>query len=57
MLNIVIGVIAVLFGLWGITRNWYMFMDILRALIPIMLIVFGTIMTLAGIRNKKKKQA
>ncbi len=58
MLNIVVGVIAVLIGLMGIMRNWYMFVDMLGIIIPLALLAFGVIALLAGIRgsSKRKKQ-
>lgn len=57
MLEIIIGTIAIIFGFWGITRNWYLFKDIVVALIPLVLLAVGTIMMLAGIRGVKKKQS
>ena len=58
MLEMVIGVIAVIFGLWGIARSWYLVKDIVLALLPLAILSMGTIMLLAGIRGiKKKKEA
>ncbi len=58
MLEMVIGVIAVIFGLWGIARSWYLVKDIVLALLPLAILCMGTIMLLAGIRGiKKKKEA
>ena len=54
MLHITIGIIAILLGLWGVTRNWYMFVDIIVAVIPLALIAFGIVALLAGIRTIKK---
>ena len=46
MLNIIIGIIVILLGLWGITRNWYMFIDMMVAIVPLALIFFGIAGTL-----------
>jgi len=54
MLNIIIGVIAILLGLRGVVANWYMFVDLLGVLIPLALLGFGIIALLAGLRKTKK---
>jgi len=55
MLHIVVGIVAIVIGLWGIARNWYMFIDILVAIIPLIIVGFGIVALLAGIRSMKKK--
>jgi len=55
MLNIIIGIMVILLGLWGITRNWYMFIDMLAAIVPLTLIGFGIVALLAGIRSLNKQ--
>ena len=54
MLNIIIGIVLIIIGSTGITRNWYMFVDILGVLVPLALISFGIVALLAGIRHFKK---
>ncbi len=54
MLHIVIGIVAIFMGLWGITKNWYMFLDMVGILVPLVLIGFGIVALLAGIRASKK---
>ena len=56
MLHIAIGIISILLGIFGIMRNWYMFIDIISVIIPIALITFGVIALLAGIRGLKKSK-
>lgn len=55
MWNIILGVVAIILGLWGIARNWYMFVDIIGVLIPFLFIAVGLVALLAGIRNMKSK--
>ena len=55
MLHIIVGIVAIAIGLWGITSNWYMFRDILVALVPFVVICFGLVAVLAGIRSMKAK--
>ncbi|MBF0252738.1 MAG: hypothetical protein HQL29_02885 [Candidatus Omnitrophica bacterium] len=54
MLHIVIGIVAIFMGLWGIAKNWYMFLDIVGILVPLVLVGFGVVALLAGIRATKK---
>jgi len=55
MLHVIIGIVAIVLGLWGIASNWYMFKDILIAIIPFVVICFGIVALLAGIRGMKAK--
>ena len=57
MLHIVVGIIAIVIGLWGIMGNWYMFKDILVAVVPLVVLLFGIVAILAGIRKMKAKWA
>jgi len=56
MLNIIIGVVAILLGLRAIVKNWYMFIDLLGVIIPLALLSFGIIALLAGVRALKKNK-
>ncbi|MBF0254408.1 MAG: hypothetical protein HQL11_04715 [Candidatus Omnitrophica bacterium] len=55
MVNLIVGVIAMVLGLWGLSRNWYMFMDLVGALVPLILIGAGIVIFLAGIRAVRSK--
>ena len=55
MLHVIIGLIAIVIGVWGITNQWYMFKDLLLALVPLVVIGIGVIALLAGIRSLKVK--
>jgi len=57
MLHIVVGIVAIVIGLWGIMGNWYMFKDILVAIVPLLVLCFGIVAVLAGIRSMKAKWA
>jgi hypothetical protein len=57
MLHIIVGIIAVVIGLWGIMGNWYMFKDVLIAVVPPVVLLFGIVAILAGIRSMKAKVA
>ena len=57
MLHIIVGIIAIVIGLWGIMGNWYMFKDILVTIVPLLVLVFGMVAILAGIRSMRAKWA
>ena len=57
MLHVIVGIIAIVIGLWGIMGNWYMFKDVLVAIVPFAVLCFGIVAILAGIRSMKAKWA
>ena len=57
MLHVIVGIIAIVIGLWGIMGNWYMFKDILVSIVPLVVLLFGIVAILAGIRKMKAKWA
>ena len=57
MLHIIVGIIAIVIGLWGIMGNWYMFKDVLIAVVPLVVLCFGIVAVLAGIRSMKARWA
>ena len=54
MKHIIIGLIGITLGAWGITLNWYQFLDLLWVLVPMAAVVCGVIALLAGIGNFSK---
>lgn len=56
MLHVVVGIVAMILGLWGIARNWFVFIDLFWAILPLVLIAAGVISLLAGIREKTSKK-
>ena len=57
MLHIVVGIIAIVIGLWGIMSNWYMFKDMPISIVPLVALLFGIVAVLAGIRKMKSRWA
>ena len=55
MLHVIIGLVAIVIGVWGISSNWYMFRDFLLALVPFIVMCVGVVALLAGIRSLKTK--
>jgi len=56
MKHIILGLIGISVGLWGIIVNWYQFLDLLWVLIPMALLGGGIVALLAGISNFKKEE-
>ena len=54
MKHIIIGIIAITLGLWGIALNWYQFLDLLWILVPMLVLLGGIIAMMAGISNFSK---
>ncbi|CAN2041905.1 Magnetosome protein MamI-g, greigite-specific [Candidatus Magnetomoraceae bacterium gMMP-15] len=54
MKHIIIGLIAITLGLWGIVLNWYRFIDLLWVLIPMAVLIGGIVALMAGISNFSK---
>lgn len=54
MKHIIIGLVGIILGLWGIALNWYQFVDLLWVLVPMAVLFGGIIALLAGISNFSK---
>ena len=57
MVNIIVGLIAVVLGLWGIVAHWFATIDLVTTLLPIILVIYGIIATIAGIKRFSKDTA
>ena len=49
MLHVILGAIAIFFGIWGIASHWWAFLDLLYVLIPVLLVTGGVIAITSGI--------
>lgn len=55
MINIIVGAIAIVFGLWLVFMNWWATCDLLKTVFPLVLTVYGVIALLAGIKKFARK--
>ena len=55
MLNVIVGAIGILLGLWLMMQNWWSTMDLLRTVFPILLLVYGVIALIAGLKRFGRK--
>ena len=51
MINIVFGLVAICLGIWGLVTYWWYTVDVIIAIFPLVLLVFGLVALLAGIKN------
>lgn len=49
--HIIVGLLGIVLGLWGIALNWYQFLDLLWILVPLAVLFGGIVALLAGIGN------
>jgi len=55
MKHIIIGLVGITVGLWGIVLNWYQFLDLVWVLVPMAVLLGGIIALLAGVSNFSKE--
>ena len=51
MINLVIALVAICLGIWGLVTYWWYTVDVIIAIFPLVLLFFGLIALLAGIKN------
>ncbi|HLA28005.1 MAG TPA: hypothetical protein VJZ49_08925 [Syntrophales bacterium] len=51
MINIVFALVAICLGIWGLVTYWWYTVDVIIAIFPLVLLFFGIIALLAGIKN------
>lgn len=54
MINVIAGLIAIVLGIWGLKVWWWSFSELLRGLIPLVLIIGGLVAIAAGISGVKE---
>jgi uncharacterized membrane protein YccF (DUF307 family) len=51
VVNVIVGAIAVLLGLWLMMQNWWATIDLLRTVFPFLLTVYGVVALIAGLKR------
>ncbi len=54
MNSIILGLISISFGMWGLTVWWWSFAELLRGLTPVILILIGVLALAAGVSQVQK---
>ncbi|MBF0195666.1 MAG: hypothetical protein HQL71_13975 [Magnetococcales bacterium] len=56
MANIIFGLVALALGLWGASVWWWSIVEILRGIVPIVLILLGLVALGAGVTKMRDKE-
>ncbi len=56
MIEIIIGLLFIALGIWGIFDEYYYVVDVVKGGFPILMILFGLVATLAGFVPPKGKE-
>ncbi|MBF0281878.1 MAG: hypothetical protein HQM07_04870 [Zetaproteobacteria bacterium] len=54
MPTIIIGLLATAFGLWGLAAWWWSVVEMLRGLLPLLLLGFGLLALASGVSSVRK---
>tara|TARA_Y100000031_G_C8018734_1_gene291489 strand:- start:149 stop:346 length:198 start_codon:yes stop_codon:yes gene_type:complete len=55
MPTVIIGLLAIAFGLWGLTVWWWSVVEVLRGVIPIVLLLVGMVALAAGVTQVRQE--
>ncbi len=53
---VIIGLLAIAFGLWGMTVWWWSVAELLRGLVPVFLILLGIVALAAGVSKVRQEK-
>jgi hypothetical protein len=51
MISIVVALVAICLGIWGLVTYWWYTVDVIIAMFPVALLLFGIVALLAGMKN------
>jgi len=51
MISIAVALVAICLGIWGLVTYWWYTVDVIIAIFPLLLLLFGIVALLAGIKN------
>lgn len=54
MPSIISGVLAVGLGVWAMSEYWWSFAEVMRGLVPLVLVVGGMVALTAGVKMQRK---
>ena len=55
MPSIIVGILAIGLGIWGMSEYWWSFAELLRGLVPLFLVVGGLTALAAGVKVRQEK--
>jgi len=56
LLNIIFGLCLISLGIYGIVSSWWAVADLISVAIPLILIIFGVVSTMAGLSSIKERK-
>jgi len=56
MPSIIVGLLALAFGIWGLTVWWWSVVELLRGLIPVILLLIGILSLATGVSEVRQEQ-
>ena len=54
MVSVIVGLLALALGLWGMTAWWWSVTEFLRGAMPIVFIIFGLVALAAGVQTVRQ---
>ncbi len=57
MYGILFGVVALLLSVWGFVKWWFIFMDIFKGVVPLLLLIFGIAAIVSGLKKMQGSNA
>ena len=54
MVSVIVGLLALALGLWGLTAWWWSVTEFLRGAMPIVFIIFGLVALAAGVQTVRQ---
>ncbi len=55
MYSVLGGIVALLLSIWGFYKWWFIFADIFKGLIPLILLIFGIIAVVNGAKKMREE--
>ncbi|MGK5084616.1 hypothetical protein WDW37_15075 [Bdellovibrionota bacterium FG-1] len=51
MYSVLGGVVALLLSVWGFVKWWFIFLDIFKGVVPLLLLIFGIAAIVSGLKR------
>ena len=53
MIHAILGILAIILGLLGLSLSWYQFLDLVFVVLPVAVLIYGIIALMAGVESFK----
>lgn len=55
MINIILGAVALVLGIWAMLSNWWATVDLVQTVLPIVLATYGVVALIAGLKRFRSR--